>query len=34
MKTNTYVNLADKLDIRNDYFKNASNTSSLMECLF
>ena len=33
IKTNTYVNLADKLDIRNDYFRSASNTSNLMECL-
>ena len=28
-----YVDLADKLDIRNDYFRSASNTSNLMECL-
>jgi len=29
-----YVDLADKLDIRNDYFRSASNTSNLMESLF
>ena len=33
IKTGTYVNLADKLDIRNDYFRSASNTSNLMQCL-
>ena len=34
IRTNTYVNLADKLDIRNDYFRSASNTGNLMESLF
>jgi len=33
IKTGTYVNLADKLDIRNDYFGSANNISNLMECL-